>query len=301
MSSIFSLLYWILLGDFGLLTLTPRYLLGVLFPVMTGLGFLSAFLTRLPFLRKPSPLVNQLFYGISGLGCTTAAFALCQSVEDQKMHRRLLWLLILLVPCSSQLAIIVSFGAIVTLRVFLSYLAFTSLFMAAIYSILSKVYPLTSHLSPPSVITARIRPLEIIKEAFLSVMDTVPSFCIGSIIISVLLYCGTMDGICDIFAPFLQRFLQLPREAVSLFLLNLFKRDYGSASLLSFAETGAFDGIQLVVVMMMLTFCPPCFNSTILLYKQEKLPIASFIWLGSFLISILLGRVVSQVLLICAV
>ena len=313
MSGILTLLSWIFFGDFGLLTLTPRYLFGVLFPVMIFVGFLAAFLQ--------GPRVNHRLPLIVGLGCTTAALAAAENIKDDKLRRGTLWILVLLIPCSSQIAIIASFAAIVTLRVFLTYLVFVAIFGGTILLFLSKFYPFdvggsvasngvtaparkgvaAKQASSLGAAVANLRPLSIIKDAFFSVTSTIPSFCIGTVIISVLTYCNVLDGISEIFAPWLQSTLHLPKEAASLFILNLFKRDFGSASLLAYAEAGAFDAVEMVVVMVMLTFCVPCFNTTVLLYKQEKLPMASFIWLGSLFVSLFFGRLVSAILFVCTV
>jgi len=306
MHGILSLLSWIFCGDFGLLTLTPRYLFGVLFPVMVFVGFLAEILHRLQLHQKFHLPADSLLPLVVGLGCTTAAIASLDSPGacsiKTSLRHRMVWLLILLIPCSSQIAIIASFAALVTLRVFLSYLAFVFLFATVIWLILKRMYPSPPvALQPmPKQILSKVKPFVIVKEAFLSVTSTIPSFCIGSVLISVLSYCGVMDGISEIFAPWLETSLHLPKEAASLFILNLFKRDFGSASLLSYAENGAFDACQLVTVMVMLTFCVPCFNTAVLLYKQEKLPMATLLWLGSLFICLLLGRLVSTILFICA-
>lgn len=295
MSSILSLFYWIFFGDFGLLTLTPRYLFCVLFPVMIFVGFLGAILQNTRSSHQ-LPL-------IIGLGCTTAAVAVTNPMEDGLCRRRLLWLLILLIPCSSQIAIIAAFGAIVRMRVFLVYLGFILLFSVILLVFLWNMAPFHGRaVSPlsPAAEKKKIHPFTIVKEAFFSVTDTIPSFCAGSVLISTLTHFGIMEVLCDIFAPWLQSGLHLPKEAASLFILNLFKRDFGSASLLSFAESGAFNGAELVVIMVMLTFCVPCFNTTVLLFKQEKLPMAILLWLGSLCVSLFFGRLVSTILFICA-
>lgn len=293
MSSILSLLSCIFFGDFGLLTLTPRYLFCVLFPVMIFVGFLSAVLSR----NK----AGRWFPLIIGLGCTTAALASLDTVKENTLRRRLLWILVLLVPCSSQIAIIASFAAIVTLHVFLTYAVFSLLIIIGIYFLLSRIYPLAYSQPQPTDRLTAIRPAAIIKEAFLSVTSTIPSFCTGSVIISIATYCGVLEGISELLAPWMERFLLLPKEAASLFILNLFKRDFGSASLLAFAERGVFDAVELLTVMIMLTFCVPCFNTTVLLFKQEKLPMASLIWMGSLFICLLFGRLVSTIFFVCTV
>ena len=298
MSRVLSLFSWILFGDFGLLTLTPRYLFCILLPVMIFVGILGTFLQR--------PRTSHYLPLVVGLGCTTAALALTDSMEDRRFCRFLLWILILLIPCSSQIAIILSFAAIVRLRVFLTYLAFALLFGVLLFYVLFQIYPTRSKMSsqkPMSPSSSHFRPSKITKvvtEAFFSVISTIPSFCIGSTLISVLTYFGFMESIDEIFAPWLESGLHLPKEAASLFILNLFKRDFGSASLLTFAEAGAFNGAELVTIMIMLTFCVPCFNTTVLLFKQEKLPNSILLWMGSLCISLFLGRLVSTILFICA-
>lgn len=299
MNNITTLLHSILFGDFGLLTLTPRYLFLVLFPIMVFLGIFGQILPKIPFLQKTSPLINQFFYGFIGLGCTTVALASLDYVKNPSMRTRMIWLLILVVPCSSQLAIIATFAAMVTLRVFLVYLFFCAVFMALIYFLVSRVYPLNEGLVKISSDTSSFHLFRIVKEAFLSVAETALPFCAGSIIISIAAYFGLLDLVSDAFGPFMEKFLHLPRESASLLVLNILKRDFGSASLLSFAGKGAFDAVQLIVMLMMMTFSVPCFNSSILLVKQQKLPKACLIWLGSLVISILIGKVVSLILLVC--
>lgn len=298
MNNITTLLHSILFGDFGLLTLTPRYLFLVLFPIMVFLGIFGQILPKIPFLQKTSPLINQFFYGFIGLGCTTVALASLDYVKSPSMKTRMIWLLILVIPCSSQLAIIATFAAMVTLRVFLVYLFFCLVFMALIYFLVSRVYPLNEGLVKISSDTTSFHLFRIIKEAFLSVAETALPFCAGSIIISIAAYFGLLDLVSDAFGPFMEKFLHLPRESASLLVLNILKRDFGSASLLSFAGKGAFDAVQLIVMLMMMTFSVPCFNSSILLVKQQKLPKACLIWLGSLVISILIGKIVSLILLV---
>lgn len=301
MSNLTDLLSWILFGDFGLLTVTPRYLFCVLFPIMVFLGILGQVLSRIPFLTRSHPLISQFFYTLLGLGCTTAALTALDAVEKPSMRRRLIWILVLLVPCSSQIALMATFACLVTLRVFAAYLLFASLFTAALYYLISRVYPLDDGLVRLHQETVSFSLVSVIREAFLSVTGTLIPFSVGSVLISLAMYFGLLDLICDASGPLLDRFLHLPPQAASLMVLGVLKRDFSSASLLSLAGSGAFDAVQLVVLLVMLTFSVPCFNSTVLLFKQQKLPMAVFIWLGSLSLSLFLGWLVSRVLLICFV
>lgn len=301
MNNIAHLLSWIFFGDFGLLTVTPRYLFLVLFPIMVFLGVLGQVLSRVPFLTKSHPLINQFFYTLLGLGCTTAALTALDAIEKPSMRRRMIWILVLLIPCSSQIALIATFACLVTFRVFAVYLLFTAFFIAALYCIIARCYPLDPGLVRCQQNAASFSPLRILTDAFQSVTSTLIPFCTGSVLISLAMYFGLLDWISAVSGPLLDRFLHLPPEAAGLMLLNILKRDFSSASLLSMAGSGSFDAVQLVVLLIMLTFSVPCFNSTILLFKQQKLPMACLIWLGSLSLSVLFGWIVSRVLLICFV
>ena len=301
MDNIASLFSWIFFGDFGLLTLTPRYLFLVLFPIMVLLGVFGQLAPRIPLPRKTGPFANQLFYGFIGLGCTTAALASLDYLREPSMRSRMIWILVLLVPCSSQLAVIATFAAMVTLRVFLTYLLFCAVFIGILYYFIAKIWPLNKSMIKPETAEDGFNLFLVVKTAFRSVIETAPPYCAGSVLISIAMYFGLLDWFCSVFGPFTDYFLHLPPEAAGLFILNILKRDFGSASLLSIAGGGAFDGIQLVILLLMMTFSVPCFNSTILLIKQQKLPRACFIWLGSLLFSVLIGKIAGTVLLVCLI
>lgn len=218
------------------------------------------------------------------------------------MHCRCALILLLLIPCSSQLAVIATFAAMVSFRVFAVYLLFCLVFSLMIYAMLNRLRPITSALTKATGASLRFSLFSAIKASCASVFSTAFPLVLGSIIISVLMYFGFVDLVTSVFAPFADQFLHLPPKAVSLYMLNVLKRDFGSSALLSLSGTaGGFDAIQMVVLMVMMTFTVPCFNSAVLLFKQEKLPAACFIWLGSFCISLFFAKIVSVVLLICFV
>ena len=124
----------------------------------------------------------------------------------------------------------------------------------------------------------------------MNVAGTSFSFCIGSVIVSMALYFGILDRIAGFFQPYMDSFLGLPPDSITLLLFNVLKRDFGSASLLMLGGSGAFDAVSLVTLLMMMTFTVPCFNSTILLYKKEGPLWATLIWCFSLLVSLVLGK-----------
>ena len=127
--------------------------------------------------------------------------------------------------------------------------------------------------------------------------DTLLPFAAGSAILSVLSYTGFLDYLCRICAPVTESFLQLPREAASLFIMSIVKRDFGAAGLLSVIEQSSFTYRQLTVSMLILSLFVPCFASLIILLKQEGFAKALSIWAGSLALSILVGKLASLLLI----
>ncbi len=385
-----DLIHFVLFGDFGLLTMTPRYLFLVLFPIMTLVGLIKELLSRLP-------ISDDVFTLLTGLGCTTAALAglgssggkcggcgnftrtdevheecggcverrhsgIIREAPDKydkpeqgdkglwadnppEMNREipanrenlrhsekslrvrhsiLIWTLILIIPCSSQIALIATFASMVTTRVFLSYVTLCLVFIAVIFAgilILSSIAtsssrddrndlektlkPLKQTINPASYIcfsekygksgaetdkkiTRRL--FGVVEEAFLGVIDSAFSFCIGSSIISIAMYYGIVEMLCCQLQPVVEAYMGLPQETVTLLLFNVLKRDFGSATLMMVGGSGAFDAVQLMALLIMMTFTVPCFNSTVLLFKEEGPCRAAFIWMTSLFISLLLGK-----------
>lgn len=299
---------WILLGDFGLFTLTPKYLFTVLFPIILLLEIMGKFIYYLSPFKKASPLINQFLYMVLGLGCTTVALASLNSIKSRKMKARLLILLILLVPCSSQLAIFLTFASMVSKEALLTYLMFTISVVIIIYLFINLLFPLNEGLlwlreSSPSAerkMSASVFWYNImtsVKNSLRFIYETAKPFCVGSIVISIAIYYNLLSQICEICSPITERFFHLPASATSLFFLNIIKRDFGSASLINVINNGVFSESQIILCLLILTFFVPCFNSTILLFKQEKLPSSLFIWFGSLLLSITIGKIASVLLL----
>lgn len=305
-----DLIHLILFGDFGLLTTTPKYLFLILFPIMTCVGLIKDLILYLceKLGGRLSFLINEdVFTLLTGLGCTTAALAgLCTKSCNGCIHRStrhsvLVWTLILLIPCSSQLAIIATFASMVTGRVFVCYVIICIIFIAIIFAGIQSF----SHGSNEKRSFSNtnndagkllVRVGRVILTSLTGVLDSAASFCIGSVIISTAMYLGIVDHLCYLLQPLVESQLGLPPETVTVLLFNVLKRDFGSATLMMIGENGAFNAMQLTVLLVMMTFTVPCFNSTVLLFKEEGCAHASFIWLTSMVISLLLGKMTMLVM-----
>lgn len=292
-SDLHNLIEVIFFGDFGLLTLTPRYLFLVLFPIMILVGFASEILTKIPFMKK-------YFFHFIGLGCTTAALT---ALDDNPWHKHLVLTLVLIIPCSSQLSLIATFVTLVTLRVFLFYLILAGLFVCTLLFFINKFDSVNkAYASCHNEVTEEAKKtlsiVHIVYSAFWSVISTLPTFCAGSVLISIAMYLGVLDYISEALSPLFSGFLNLPKEAITLLILNVLKRDFGSASLLAISVSGCFSAIDLIVVLIMMTFTVPCFNTSILIIKREGFLFFAKVFMLSLFVSLLAGKTASILLLL---
>lgn len=309
-----SLLGYIVFGDFGILTMTPAYLFGLLFPVITVFYFLSRCLEDSGLFARFAQLSDKplshiglsghtLLPMVMGFGCVTAALASLSSLENRKERFIASALLSIFIPCSAQTAIIFAMFFFLGPINFLLYLAviLSMFFLGAIF--------LNALLSPGRFRCAvyAAAPLQkpdfklifnaSIKSGILFIKEAALPFIAGSIIISLCSYLNIFILLSEWLSPLTVDFLRLPKEAANFFILSIIKRDLGVAGLLSVIQSGSFTDAQLTVSLTVMTLFVPCFASAIILIKQEKLPAALFIWLGSFTVAIFAGKLVSLLLL----
>lgn len=296
-----SLFQWVCFGEFGILTTAPRYLFGILLPVMVFLELLEPVMTR-PVLQNPTPRVCRFFYGFMGLGCTTLALAAAENIPDRKSRRHISLFLIFLIPCSAKLTIIAAFTSLVTFRVFSVFFLLFLFFCLILYKAVNRICPLSSAMfMPPAAPEKEPLPRNLIRafsNALRSVCKTAPPFLLGSILISLAGFFGFFDVLLPFVSPLLERFTCLPDKAAEILFLGMLKRDFAAAALLSATEQGIFDAVQLTVLVLMMLFSTPCFNSAVIFAKQQKLPVTAAVLMGSLLISLIVGWLSSKILFI---
>ncbi len=79
-------------------------------------------------------------------------------------------------------------------------------------------------------------------------------------------------------------------------MLAIIKKDLGAAEMYAAVAQGSFSDIQITVILIVMTLFVPCFASLMVLYKDRGPLIASLTWVGSFLLSFIVGAVISRLL-----
>ena len=306
--------FWgnILIGQYGVLTMTPAYLFGLLLPLVACFYFFRYILEDSYLLPRIAVLLDKPFHRIGlggnaivpfilGFGCVTVALVSTTILSSRRERLIASALLCIAIPCSAQIAIIISFAFLLDFRYFLIYL----LVMGSIFFLLGfllnlllpgTLQPMALEISPlrmpdfKKILTATVR------ETVAFLRDTVPAFLVGSIAVSILDFYNGFMKLRKLCAPITADFLKVPENAANLFVMSIIKRDLGAAGFYSMVTNGSFTQKEILITMIVLSLFVPCFASQMILFKQGKALFATLIWIGSFLIAFSAGGIVSWLL-----
>jgi ferrous iron transport protein B len=302
----------LLVGQYGVLTMTPYYLFGLLLPLVAGFYFLQHVLDESRLFPRIAGHLNRPlhFLGLNGnaivplvlgFGCVTVALVSTAILGTRRERLIASVLLCIAVPCSAQVAIIFSFAFLLGLKYFLFYLFVIFCVFLLLGTLLNLLLPGAFKPVELPVPPLRFPDLKkIIKKtagetaAFLK--DVVPTFLIGGMAVAALDYYNGFMYLRRWFAPITTGFLKIPENAANLFVMSIIKRDLGAAGFYSMVMNGSFTRREILVTLIVLTLFVPCFASQMILFKQGKALTAVLIWIGSFAVAFGAGGLVSRLL-----
>lgn len=301
-----SALGQILVGQYGLFTMTVTYTLGLLLPLVVGFYFILALLEDSGYLPRIATLMDRLLTGIGlngravipiilGFGCVTMATITTRLLGSERERRIATFLLGLAIPCSAQLAVIVGLlagkGAIyISLYIFI-------IFAILVFSgtLLNQILPGESTellIDLPTVRLPRIdnvlkktstKSIQFLKEA-------IPLFAGGALIISTLDVTGLLLKMQNWLEPFTVGWLRLPKEAATSFIMGFVRRDFGAAGLYKLHMTD----VQTVIALVTITLFVPCIASTMIIFKERGKKEGLIIWPMIIITAFLIGGIVAQ-------
>ncbi len=301
-----SMLGQVLIGEFGLLTMTVTYLLGLLLPLVVGFYLFLAIWEDSGYLPRVAALVDRSMNAIGlngraviplilGFGCVTVATITTRLLGSERERRIAIFLLGLAIPCSAQLGVIAGLLAGVGLNYIILYLVVILMILVTAGTVLKNVLPgKTSDLLidlPP----LRMPRLDnILKKTVIKstnfLVEAAPIFALGSFMISIMHITGLLDLIQNALAPFTVGWLGLPASAATTFIMGLVRRDFGAAGL----STMNMTPLQTVVSLITITLFVPCIASVMMIFKERSKREAAAVWLSTWLIAFLTGGIVYQ-------
>ena len=299
-------IYQILAGEFGVLTMTVTYVIGLLAPLVIGFYLFLAVLEDSGYLPRIAALVDRAlgYLGLNGraiipiilgFGCVTMATLTTRLLGSDREKRIATVLLGLAIPCSAQLGVITGLLAGVGPAYVLLYLVVISLVLVVTGTMLDALMPGTS-----SDLLIDLPPLRLPRAANVAkktwskawgfLTEATPLFALGALIISALQVTGLLNFFQWLLTPLTVGLLRLPREAATAFIMGIVRRDFGAAGLYSLSLTS----LQTVVALITITLFVPCIASAMMLYKERGRRWATNLWIATWVIAFAVGGVVSQ-------
>lgn len=307
-----SFLNYLFLGEYGLLTMVPTYLFGLLLPMIFCFYIVFSFLEDLGILPRISVLTDRFlrYFGLNGkaiipiglgFGCVTMALISTRILESRRERVIASILLAIAVPCSAQFVVIASVASTLSVKLLLFYVAVVSLVFGIIGVACNLLLPgkttaLFMVLPPlrfPSMINVLQKTARKTKQ-FLS--DAGLLFLLGGLLFSLLGYYNGFPVLYHMMAPLTTSLLGLPEQTSGLFLFSMLKRDLGAAQLHYLVAQGLFTPEQTVIILLVITFFMPCFASLAVLFQEQGLKIGSFLFVVGIVISFGIGAMAAAVL-----
>jgi ferrous iron transport protein B len=299
-----SAMYTILAGEFGVLTMTPTYLLGVILPLVTGFYLLLSFLEDSGYLPRIAALADRSLTAVGlngraviplilGLGCVTMGTLTTRILGSKRERFIATALMAIAVPCSAQIAVITGLMARTGPWYSAAYVGFLLLVFGAVGAVLNKLVPGTSTdllIDLPSLRVPRLD--NVVRKSFTKVWHFMKEvtlfFAIGALIISVLQVTGALDWIIKVAAPLMVGWLGLPAEAATAFVMGFVRRDFGATGFFSMNLTDA----QLLVGMVTITLFVPCIASAMVIWKERGPAYFAGLFAGSIGVAFLVGGLI---------
>ncbi|OIQ60407.1 ferrous iron transport protein B [Moorella thermoacetica] len=299
----------LLIGEFGILTMTVTYVLGLLLPLVLGFYLGLSTLEDSGYLPRIAVLVDRVLMRLGlngrgiipiilGFGCVTAATITTRLLGSIRERRIATFLLAMAIPCSAQLAVITS------MLVRLGH-GYTILYVILIGSILVLTGTALNWLLPgqPSDLFIDLPPLRwpqpvnILKKtatrASSFIQEAAPLFAGGALLIGILQVTGLLAALQNLLAPVTVNWLQLPKEAATAFIMGFVRRDFGAAGLYSLPLTPA----QSLVALTTITIFVPCIASALVIFKERGWREGVIIWPTILLLAFFIGGVISHILI----
>jgi len=303
----------LLIGEFGLLTMTPIYVFGLLLPLVVGFYLVLSIMEDSGYLPRIAVLTDRSLNSIGlngraiipiilGFGCVTMATITTRVLGSKRERFIATALLGLTIPCSAQLGVIAGLIAPLGIKMVILYIFVIFLVFALSGTILNKVLPGESTDLMIDLPPLRLpRPANVMKKTYVKsktfITEAGPLFAIGAGVITLLQYTGILDLVSNAFAPISEGFLKLPRETAVAFIMGIIRRDFGAAGLNDMVSRGMLSSSQILIALIAITLFVPCIAAVMVIFKERTWKESLVIWLGSFIISFLTAGIVAQIII----
>ncbi|MGD2152760.1 MAG: ferrous iron transporter B [Gemmatimonadales bacterium] len=298
----------ILVGEFGLLTMTVTYVVFLLAPLVAAFYFALALLEDSGFLPRIATLVDRLLGALGlngravipiilGFGCVTMGTITTRLLATRRERTIATALLNFAIPCSAQLAVIAALLAGFGGGWVFAYAAIIFAMLVAVGTVLDRMIPgksmpLLIELPPlrwprPAAVARKT-----LTKGYWFMREATPWFAAGALIIAVLQVTGGLDFWERLLRPLIVSWLHLPAEAARAIVMGLVRRDFGAAGLYDMGLSPE----QALVSLVVITLFVPCVASILVMAKEHGVRTAIRIWVGTWVVAFAVGGVLAKLL-----
>lgn len=304
-----SFFYEIFVGESGLLTMVPVYVLGLLLPLVLGFYFLLALLEDSGYLPRVATLMDKSLTKIGlngkavipvilGFGCVTMAAITTRILGNKRERFIATMLLALAIPCSAQLGVIIVLASSLPLSLTLTYVGTIAVVFVLVGVIMHRLMPGTATDLLIDIPPLRVPSLGNVltktwSKSWHFLTEATPLFMLGGLLITLLRYFNILEAIQNALAPMVVTFLKLPKEVTTSFIMGIIRRDFGAAGLFTMQAQGLLSAPQVTVALVVITLFVPCIAAALVIFKERGFKQASFIWVSSFAIAFVTGGILA--------
>lgn len=308
--NLFSLPLWLntlLAGEFGILTMTLTYIIGILLPLVISFYILLSILEDSGYLPRLAFLVDKTLtrFGLNGkaviplilgFGCVTMATITTRMLDTDREKTIASALLNFTIPCSAQLAVITALIATAGGFFTLAYVSIIFACFVVLGTILNKALPGSSSsliLSLPSLQLPGIKniALKTFVRTKYFLFEAGIWFLIGAFMMSILQLTGILGMLQNLISPIVVNWMGLPKKAATAYIMGIVRRDFGAAGFYSMS----LSSLQLLVALVSITLFVPCIAAILILYKERGAKIATAIWVGTIVTAFFIGGLIFRI------
>jgi ferrous iron transport protein B len=301
-----------LVGEYGVITVALSYGFAIVFPIVTTFFLLFGVLEDSGYLPRLAAMVNRVFRGMGlngkavlpmvlGLGCDTMATMTTRILDTRKERVVTTLLLALAVPCSAQLGVLLAMTARISIPAALFWLCLMIGIMFAVGWLAAQLHggetsDFILELPPMRVPQPGNLILKTVTRLEWYLKEVLPLFVIGTAVLFLLDKLRLLGRISALMEPLVVRWLGLPAETASAFLIGFLRRDYGAVYLLN-AATGPKATLtphQVLVAMVTITLFMPCIATLFMISRELGKKTAAYITVFVFVFAFVVGGLVHR-------
>lgn len=292
-------------GKYGIFTMAIPYAFAIIFPIVIAFFSFFGILEDSGYLPRLSVMLNRLFalLGLNGkavlpmvlgLGCGTMAVLSSRILETKKERLIVVILLSLAVPCSAQLGIILAMLSSISVKATIVWLAsvLVSLFLVGRFLKFYIKGESTNFIIeiPKMRIPSIVNILSKVKMRLVWYMkEVVPLFIVATAGLFFMDKLHLLSVLEWWLSPIVVKFLGLPIETTSTFIMGFLRRDYGASGIYTLAQDGLLTGNQILVSAVVITLSVPCLAQSLMVVKEHGIKFASTVFVVITTYAILFG------------